>query len=117
MASSSAAVAGRRAATAFNAWSLKMRKAGTPRRFASPRRHFRSASSTAESGASFGRSAGRGGAGGSTAAAVRDRVPAAGRSAAFFFLLLRALETDLADALRLLGFRLAGLPAVDGRVD
>src|ERR1039457_3170457 len=87
MASSSAAVAGRRAATAFNTWSLKMRKAGTPRRLASARRHRRNFSSTCESGVSFGRSDGRDGAGVATAAGFRDRLPLAGGGGFFFFAL------------------------------
>ena len=43
MASSSAAVEGRLSATAFSTWSLKMRKAGTPRRLASLSRQWRRA--------------------------------------------------------------------------
>src|ERR1035441_1573936 len=92
MASSSAAVAGRRAATAFSAWSLKMRKAGTPRRLASARRHRRNVSSIRESGAIPGRLDGRGGAGVATAAGFRDRLPLAG-AAAFFFLPLAVLAS------------------------
>src|ERR1039458_2879162 len=98
MASSSAAVAGRRAATAFSAWSLKMRKAGTPRRLASARRHRRNVSSIRESGAIPGRLDGRGGAGVATAAGFRDRLPLAG-AAAFFFFPLRAFVGGRAPAL------------------
>src|SRR5260370_988159 len=42
----------RQLAMALNAWSLKMRNAGTPRRLASARRQVRSASSIRESGPS-----------------------------------------------------------------
>src|SRR4030095_5451170 len=90
MASSSAAVAGRLAATAFSVWSLKMRKAGIPRRLASAKRHWRNLSSTLESGASLGRSAGRGGAGVGTVAGFFDRL-ALDDAAAFLFLPFRAL--------------------------
>src|SRR6185369_10687312 len=90
MASSSAAVAGRLAATAFSVWSLKMRKAGIPRRLASAKRHWRNLSSTFESGAGWGRPDGRGGAGGGTAAGLRER-RALDEATAFLFLPLRAL--------------------------
>src|SRR6476620_11612169 len=84
MASSSAAVAGRLAATAFSVWSLKMRNAGIPRRLASAKRHCRNLSSTLESGASLGLSAGRGGAGVGTADGLRER-RASDEAAVFLF--------------------------------
>ena len=54
MARSSAAVEGRLSATAFRTWSLKMRKAGTPRRLASLSRQWRRACSTRDSEAPSG---------------------------------------------------------------
>src|SRR2546428_126600 len=55
MASSSRTVPGRRVAMALNAWSLRIRNAGTPRCLASAKRQARRASSIPESEATFDR--------------------------------------------------------------
>jgi hypothetical protein len=55
MASSSRTVPGRRVAMALNAWSLRIRNAGTPRRLASAKRQARRASSIPESEPTFDR--------------------------------------------------------------